>query len=76
MRKEVGRNRVCGAVLGLSQDGASTNLFENFRENSLKRDLSNDTTANTPLFSLANTFKENMARTACLQLCSAIRKKT
>jgi hypothetical protein len=32
-------------------------LFENFRENSLKRDLSNDTTANTPLFSLANTFK-------------------
>jgi hypothetical protein len=31
-------------------------LFENFRENSLKRDLSNDTTANTPLFSLANTF--------------------
>jgi hypothetical protein len=31
-------------------------LFKNFRENSLKRDLSNDTTANTPLFSLANTF--------------------
>ncbi len=43
------KNRVRGAVLGLSQDGASTNLFENFRENSLKRDLSNDTTANTPL---------------------------
>jgi hypothetical protein len=51
------RNRVRGAVLSLSQDGASTHLFENFRENSLKRDLSNDTTANTPLFSLANTFK-------------------
>jgi hypothetical protein len=51
------RNRVRGAVLSLSQDRASTHLFENFRENSLKRDLSNDTTANTPLFSLANTFK-------------------
>ncbi len=44
--------------LGLSQDGASTNLFENFRENSLKGDLSNDTTANTPLFSFANTFND------------------
>ncbi len=51
------RNRVRGAVLSLSQDGASTHLLENFRENSLKRDLSNDTTAKTPLFSLANTFK-------------------
>jgi hypothetical protein len=51
------RNRVRGAVLGLSQDGASTNLFENFRKNSLKRDLSTDTTANPPLFSLVNTFK-------------------
>jgi hypothetical protein len=51
------RNRVRGAVLGLSQNGASTNLFENFRENSFKRDLSNKTTANPPLFSLANTFK-------------------
>jgi hypothetical protein len=50
------RNRVRGAVLSLSQDGANTHLFENFRENSLKRDLSNETTANTPLFSLANTF--------------------
>jgi hypothetical protein len=30
-------------------------FFENFRENSLKRDLSNDTTANPPLFSLVNT---------------------
>jgi hypothetical protein len=44
-------------VLGLSQDGACTNLFENFRENSLKGDLSNDTTVTPPLFSLVNTFK-------------------
>jgi hypothetical protein len=51
------RNRVRGVVLGLSQDGACTNLFENFRENSLKRDLSNNTTVNPPLFSLVNTFK-------------------
>jgi hypothetical protein len=45
------RNRVCGAVLGLAQDGACTHLFENFREHSLKRDLSNDTSqpASTPL---------------------------
>ncbi len=28
------RNRVRGVVLNLSQDGACTNLFENFRENS------------------------------------------
>jgi hypothetical protein len=46
------RNRVRGAVLGLSQDGACTNLFENFRENSLKRDLLNDTSANPTLFSI------------------------
>jgi hypothetical protein len=52
------RSRVRRAVLGLSLDGASTNLFENFRENSLKRDLSNDTTANPSLFSLVNTFNE------------------
>ncbi len=51
------RNRDRGAVLSLSQDGASTHFFKNFRENSLKRDLSNDTTANRPLFSVANTFK-------------------
>ena len=50
------RNRVRGAVFGLSQDGACTNLFENFREHSLKQDLSNDTTVNPPLFSLVNTF--------------------
>ena len=32
------RNRVRGAVLSLSQDGASTHLFESFREHSLKQD--------------------------------------
>jgi hypothetical protein len=31
-------------------------LFENFREHSLKQDLSNDTTVNPSLFSLVNTF--------------------
>jgi hypothetical protein len=46
----------CFVVLGLSQDGACTNLFENLSENSLKGDLSNDTTFNPPLFSLFNTF--------------------
>ncbi len=30
------RNRVRGAAFGLSQDGACTNLFENFREHSSK----------------------------------------
>ncbi len=52
------RNRVRWVVLGLSQDGACTDLFENFSENSLKRNLSNDTTVTPPLFSLVNTFKE------------------
>ncbi len=51
------RNRVRGAVLGLSQDGASIDLFENLSVNSLKGDLSNDTTFKPPLFSLVNTFK-------------------
>jgi hypothetical protein len=31
-------------------------LFENHSENSLKPDLSNDTSVNPPLFSLVNTF--------------------
>ncbi len=48
-------------VLGLSQDGACTNLFENFRENSLKGDLSNDTTVTPPLLSLVNSFKEQLS---------------
>jgi len=44
-------------VLCLSQDGACTDSFENFRDNSLKGGLSNDITINPPLFSLVNTFK-------------------
>ncbi len=51
------RTRVRGVVFGLSQDGACTNLFENFREHSLKLDLPNDTTVNPSLFSLVITFK-------------------
>ncbi len=43
-------------VLGLSQDGACIELFENHSENSLKEDLLNVTTFNPPLFSLVNTF--------------------
>jgi hypothetical protein len=50
-------NRVRGAVPGLSQDEACTDSFENFRENSLKGDLSNNITLNPPLFSLVNSFK-------------------
>ncbi len=50
------RNRVGWVVLGLSHDGASTDLFENYSEHSLLGDLSNDTTVNPPLFSLVNTF--------------------
>jgi len=45
----------------LLQDGAWTNLLENFSENSLKGDLSNYTTVNPPLFSLVNTFKGKQA---------------
>ncbi len=44
-------------VLCLSQDGAYTDSFENFRDNSLKGGLSVDITLNPPLFSLVNTFK-------------------
>ncbi len=50
------RNRVRWVVLGLLQDGG-TDLFENFRKISLKRDPSNETTVSPPLFSLVNTFK-------------------
>jgi hypothetical protein len=42
------RNRVPGAVLGLSQDGACTDLFENLSATSLKGELSNDTKFNPP----------------------------
>ncbi len=56
------RNRVRVAVLGLSQDRACTNLFENFRENRLKQDQSNDTTVNPPHLSLVNTFKKSVCK--------------
>ncbi len=51
------RNMVCWAVLGLSQDEVCTDSFENFSAKSLKRDQSNDTKVNLPLFSLVYTFK-------------------
>ncbi len=54
------RNRVRWVVLGLSEDGACTDLFENFSVNSLKGGLSNATTFNPPLFSLVNTFKDDI----------------
>jgi hypothetical protein len=43
---EIGVRRV---VLCLSQDGACTESFENFRDNSLKGSLSNDIIVNPPL---------------------------
>jgi hypothetical protein len=66
---------VRGAVLGLSQDGASTNLFENLSENHLKGDLSNAATFNPPLFSLVNTFKvvPGLRRKCkCLEPCRTV----
>jgi hypothetical protein len=53
------RNRVRGAVLCLSQDGACTDFFENLSVNSLKEDPSNATPFKPPLFSLVNTFTPN-----------------
>ena len=53
------RNRLRWAVLGLSQDGFSTDSFENFSVKSLKRDQSNDIKFYPPFFSLVNTFKSN-----------------
>jgi hypothetical protein len=50
------KNRVRYAVPDLSQGGVYTNLFENVREYSLKRDLSNDTPVSPPLFSLVYIF--------------------
>jgi hypothetical protein len=44
-------------LLGLSQDGALTDFFENLSVNSLKGDLSNATTFNPSLFSLVDTFE-------------------
>ncbi len=52
------RNRVSWVVLGLSEDGACTELSENLSMNSLKGDLSNATTSKPPFFSLVNTFKD------------------
>ncbi len=49
-------NRVRWVLLGLSEDGACTDLSENISVNSLKGDLSNATTSNPPFFSLVNTF--------------------
>jgi hypothetical protein len=51
------RNKVRWVVLELLQDGTRTDFFENLSENTLKGDLSNDTTFNPPLFSLVDTFK-------------------
>ncbi len=67
------RNRCSLSGLCLSQDGACTDSFENFRDNSLKGGLSNNITLNPPLFSLVNTFKENPL---CLQLCPRFRRSS
>ncbi len=48
------RNRLRWTILDISQDGIWTDFFEKLSKNSLKRDLSIDTTDNPPLFS---TFK-------------------
>ncbi len=50
------RNRVRRVVLGLSEDGACTDLFENLSVNSLGRPIEFATTFNPSLFSLLNTF--------------------
>ncbi len=55
------RNRVRGAVLSLSQDGA-WHFFWKFQREELKGDQSNDTKFNPPLFSLFNTFKNFRGR--------------
>jgi hypothetical protein len=54
-------NRVPRVVLDLLQDGACTDFFENLIENSLKGDLSNATTFNPPLFSLVDTFNDDLS---------------
>ncbi len=59
------KNRLRWVVLGLSQDGACIDLFENRSENSLMEDLSNITTFNPPLFSLVNTFKRIFYSLVC-----------
>ncbi len=52
-------NRARWVALGLLQDGACTDFFENLSENSLRGDLSNATPFNPPFFSLVDTFKVN-----------------
>jgi hypothetical protein len=42
--------------------------FENFRENSLKGDLSNNITLNPPLFSLVNSFNKTETDVLNMQL--------
>jgi hypothetical protein len=54
------RNRVRRIDLGLSQDGACTDLFENLSENSLSGDLSNDIIVNPPFLSFVNTFNVSL----------------
>ncbi len=60
------KNRVCWAFLCRSQDGAWIDLFENHSENSIKPDLSNETTVNPSLFSLVNTFKMQLLKSKVL----------
>jgi hypothetical protein len=45
--------------LGLSEDGACTDLFGNLSVKSLTRDLSNNTTGNPPLCSLVKRFSSS-----------------
>jgi hypothetical protein len=52
------RIRFPGVDLGLLQDRACTDLFENLSVKSLKGDLLKATTFNPSLFSLANTFNQ------------------
>jgi hypothetical protein len=69
------RNRFRLVVLGLSQDGASTDLFENLSVNSLKGDLSNAITFKPPLFSVVNTFKLNSSVPLTLALLNLLKGK-
>jgi hypothetical protein len=50
-------------ILGLSQDGAGTDLSENLSVNSLKGDLSNATTFNLPLHPVVIPFIEDFVFT-------------
>jgi hypothetical protein len=55
----------------LLTDGACSNLFVNFRENSSKRVLSNDSTDNPALFSVVNTFKLKTTRALFIRSTSS-----